>query len=78
MRVTFSSQPSASLRLEPVRPRLTQPGTEAAGLAGDIEMPGPVAGLHFEPRPVQPVDLYAVVARASRDPAVQAKVDLVA
>lgn len=27
---------------------VTTPGREAAGLAGDIEMPGPVAGLRFE------------------------------
>jgi hypothetical protein len=28
--------------------RLSTPGSEAAGLAGDVEMPGPVAGLRFE------------------------------
>ncbi len=28
--------------------RLSTPGREAAGLAGDVEMPGPVAGLRFE------------------------------
>lgn len=89
MRVALSSQPPMSLRPEPVQPRLAQPGRDAAGLAGDIEMPGPVAGLRFEARPVRPVSVYAAAAaqaaaqaaqaaRSSATPQVQARLDLVA
>jgi hypothetical protein len=87
MRVALSSQAPMSLRPEPVQPRLAQPGRDAAGLAGDIEMPGPVAGLRFEARPVRPVSVYAAAAaqaaQAARSSAApqaqaQARLDLVA